>query len=141
MSNLNEVSIAHMSMIQGIVTRLETNSFTLKVLAMTLASAVLAFTGAVKNPNWAYPLAGFFPVLVFWIMDAKYLRLGRLFRRLFDEVRLGKIEDSFTMNIKPYAKEEQSVIRIAFSWSVCWFYISIIIALAIVSCYFTQYGG
>ena len=31
-----------MSMIQGIFTRLETNSFTLKALAMTLATAVLA---------------------------------------------------------------------------------------------------
>ena len=132
MDKHNEVSIAHMSMIQGVVTRLETNSFTLKALAMTLAAAVLAFSGSVQNPNWVYPFAGCFPVLIFWIMDAKYLRLGRLFRRLFDSVRLGNIDEPFSMNIKPYTKEEQSVIRIAFSWSVCWFYLSIIIAFAIV---------
>ena len=63
---------------KGVVTRLETNSFTLKALAMTLAAAVLAFSGSFKNPNWVYPLAGCFPVLIFWIMDAKYLRMGRL---------------------------------------------------------------
>jgi len=52
MNKHDEISIAHMSMIQGIVTRLETNSFTLKALSMTLATVVLAFSGSVKNPNW-----------------------------------------------------------------------------------------
>ena len=141
MDKHDEVSIAHMSMIQGVVTRLETNSFTLKALAMTLAAAVLAFTGSVKNPNWVYPLAGCFPVLVFWLMDAKYLRMGRLFRRLFNSVRLGNVDEPFSMNIEPFMDEEQSVLRIAFSWSVCWFYISIIIAFAIVSCFFFKQGA
>ncbi len=140
MSNHTEISIAHMSMIQGIVTRLETNSFTLKALAMTLAASVLAFTGAVKNPNWVYPLAGCLPVVAFWIMDAKYLRLGRLFRRLFDEVRLGTVSEPFTMNISPYKKQEQGGLRIAFSWSICWFYLSILLTFAIVSYYFFQKG-
>lgn len=139
MDKHDELSIGHMSMIQGIITRLETNSFTLKALAMTLATAVLAFSGSVKNPNWVYPLAGCFPVLVFWIMDAKYLRLGRLFRHLFDAVRLGNVDEPFEMNIKPYLNKEQSVLRIAFSWSIFWFYCSIIIAFATVSYfYFTQ---
>ncbi len=54
MDKHDEMSIAHMSMIQGIVTRLETNSFTLKALAMTIAAAILAFVGSVDNPNWVY---------------------------------------------------------------------------------------
>ena len=141
MDKHNDISIAHMSMIQGVVTRLETNSFTLKALAMTLAVAVLAFFGSVKNSNWVYPLAGCFPVFIFWIMDASYLRMGGLFRRLYDSVRLGNIDEPFSMNIKPYMNEEQSVIRIAFSWSVCWFYLSIIITFAIVSINFFKQGG
>ena len=107
---------------------------------MTLAAAVLAFSGSVKNPNWIYPFAGFFPILVFWIMDANYLRMGRLFRRLYDSVRMGNRNEPFTMNIKPYIKEEQNVLRIAFSWSVCWFYLSIIIAFAIASINFLKQG-
>lgn len=140
MKEHDEISIAHMSMIQGVVTRLETNSFTLKALAMTLAAAVLAFTGSVKDPNWIYPLAGVFPIVVFWIMDARYLRLGRLFRRLFDAVRLGEVSEPFSMDIKPFKAIEQSVLRIAFSWSVCWFYISIIVAFTFVSVYFCKQG-
>jgi len=138
MEKHDDVSIAHMSMIQGVVTRLETNSFTLKALAMTLAAAVLAFSGSVKEPNWIYPLAGCLPVLVFWIMDAKYLWLGRLFRSLYDAVRLGKVNDPFSMNIKPFMEDEQKVIRIAFSWSVCWFYLSIIVAFGVASANFIK---
>ena len=129
----DQVSIAHMSMIQGIVTRLETNSFTLKTLAMTLAVAVLAFTATVKNQSWVYPLAGLLPVIVFWVMDAKYLRLGRLFRRLFNAVRTGEVTGDFSMNIKPYFEEEDSTFKIAFSWSILWFYLSIILSFSIVS--------
>ena len=141
MSDHDEVSIAHMTMIQGIVTRLEANCFTLKALAMTLATAVLAFSGSVDNPNWSYPLAGCLPVAVFWIMDATYLRMGRLFRHLFNAVRVGDVDDLFSMDTSPYGQQEQSVWRIAVSWSVCWFYLSIIVAFGIVSFYFFGQGA
>ena len=122
MKNYDEATIAHMAMIQGVITRLETNSFTLKALAMTLAAAVLAFVGSVEKPNWVYSLAGCLPVIVFWIMDAQYLRLGRLFRRLYDAVRQGEVKDPFSMNFKAFEKDEQSTPRIAISWSIFWFY-------------------
>ncbi len=111
-------------MAQGIVTRLETNCFTLKAMAMTFAVALLAFLGSIKSPNWVYPLAGCLPVCVFWIMDAQYLRLGRAFRKLFDEIRLHKIEEPFSMKIDPYLKKQQKVIRIAISWSILWYCIN-----------------
>lgn len=133
MKEINDISIAHMSMIQGVVTRLETNSFTLKTLAMTLAVAILAFAASVKNPSWIYLLSGYLPILVFWIMDAQYLRLGRLFRHLFNAVRIGEVQEPFSMNIKPYFQAEKSTLIIAFSWSICWFYLSIIVAFSSVS--------
>ena len=126
MQNIDETRIAHMGMSQGIITRLETNAFTLKALAMTLATAVLAIGGSVENPTWLYPLAGVFPVVVFWLMDAKYLQLGRLFRRHFDAVRQGQVESPFDMNITPYRQQEQHLLRIALSWSVLPVYGSIL---------------
>lgn len=136
MTEHNEVSIAHMSMIQGIITRLETNCFTLKAVAMTLAVALLAFVGSIKNPNWVYPLAGCLPVCVFWIMDAQYLRLGRCFRRLFGAVRKHEVNEPFIMDISPYMREERSTMRIAFSWSVFWYYASILTVFLFVTIYF-----
>ena len=139
--NHSEATIAHMTMIQGVVTRLETNCFTLKALAMTLAVAVLAFLGSVQKPNWVYPLAGCFPVIVFWIMDAQYLRLGRLFRRLYNAVRSDELVEPFSMNFKEYEKDEQNTLRIAFSWSILWFYLSILAAFAVVSFIFFKQGA
>lgn len=65
----NDNAIAHMNMIQGVITRLETNCFTLKAMAMTMAAALLAFLGSIENPNWIYPAAVCLPILVFWAMD------------------------------------------------------------------------
>ena len=70
MAEHNEKTIAHMNMIQGVITRLETNCFTLKAMAMTMAAALLAFLGSIENPNWVYPAAVCLPVVVFWAMDA-----------------------------------------------------------------------
>jgi hypothetical protein len=78
MAEHDDNTIAHMNMIQGVITRLETNCFTLKAMAMTMAAALLAFLGSIDNPNWIYPAAVCLPILVFWTMDAYYLRLGRL---------------------------------------------------------------
>ena len=134
-SNSDDGKLAHLAMIQGVVSRLETNCFTLKALAMTLATAVLAFMGAAEKVQWVFSIAGLLPITVFWIMDAQYLRLGRCFRRLYNAVRLNKIEDPFSMDFRKYAKEEQSVIRIAISWSILWFYASILIAFLTVTCF------
>lgn len=141
MKELSQSEISHMSMIQGVITRLETNCFTLKALAMTIAAAVLAFTGTTHKPSWIYPIAGVLPIIIFWIMDAQYLRLGRLFRQLYNAVRNGEIDEPFTMNIKPYMKDEQCVICIAASWSICWYYLSILVTFVIISLYYYTKGG
>ena len=135
MSEISDAKTAHLAMIQGVISRLETNCFTLKALAMTLATAVLAFLGSVESVHWVFSLAGLLPITVFWIMDAQYLRLGRCFRRLYNAVRLGHVDEPFSMDFKVYAKEEQSIKRIAFSWSIFWFYGSILLAFFIVACF------
>lgn len=127
--------VAHLNMIQGVISRLETNSFTLKALAITLASAVLTFIGTLQNPNWVFAVAGYMPILIFWIMDAHYLRLGRMFRELYNAVRLGEVKDPFTMNYWEYGSKAQCTLRIALSWSISWFYFVILLAFAIITLY------
>ena len=120
-------TIIYLTMIQAIIARLETNCFMLKTLAMTLAVAILAFIGSIDSPKYIYLLAGYLPIIVFWVMDARYLHLGRVFRQLYESVRLGEDKDLFSMKIKPYIKQEQSILRVAASWSILWFYLSILI--------------
>ena len=72
-------------MIQGVITRMASNSFALKGWAVTLVAGIFALSA--KGADWRYFLIAFVPVLVFWGLDSYYLRQERLFRALYDRVR------------------------------------------------------
>ena len=131
MTQLDQAKIAHLEMVQNVITRMASNSFALKVLTVTLTAGVLAFTGAVTDPSPKILLAALVPMVTLWGLDAQYLRLERLFRRLYDAVRRSEVEEPFSMNIAPYTDAEQHVIRIAFSWSVVAFYAPIVFVLLV----------
>ena len=105
----------------------------MKALAATLAAAIIALVGTGQVTSPALAIAGFLPVILFWILDAKYLRLERQFRRLYDDIRLGKIRDHFTMDVQSYSSKVETTFKIARSWSVAWFYLPIILILSVVA--------
>ncbi len=131
MTQLDQAKIAHLEMVQNVITRMASNSFALKVLTVTLTAGVLAFTGAVTDPSPTILLAALVPIVALWGLDAQYLRLERLFRRLYDAIRRGEVEEPFSMNIAPYTHAEQHVIRIAVSYSVVAFYAPIVLVMLV----------
>ena len=75
-------------------------------------------------------LVAFIPLLVFWFLDAYFLWLERLYRKLYDWViknRLQTDEHLFDMNVDRFKYHEQSKLRIMFSITLGWFYGSIFI--------------
>ena len=135
-ANHDEAKIRHLEMIQGVVTRMASNSFALKALAVTLTAGVLAFTGATKSPSAYIVLAALAPALLFWGLDAQYLRLESLYRRLYDAVRRDKVDAAagpFSMDFRPHSSAEKSLFSIAISWSVSGFYLPIIIVLVVLA--------
>lgn len=137
---MTDNQIAHLSMIQGIINRMASNSFTLKALAVTIAAAIITLTGTQIKPNYFSLYAGLPPVFVFWIMDAQYLRLERLYRKLYDHIRAGNDFEPFSMNTSKFKSDVSPTLRIAFSWSVIWFYAAISAALIATSCLSTYKG-
>ena len=131
MTEFDQAKIAHLQMVQNVITRMASNSFALKAVTVTLTAGVLAFTGAVTDPSPQILLAALVPLVMLWGMDAQYLRLERLFRRLYDAIRRGEVEEPFSMDIRPYGKDEQDVARIALSWSVVVFYAPIAVVLLV----------
>ncbi len=87
MEDSTERQIAHLAMIQAVIARMASNSFALKSLTVTLCAGVIALIGAVSAPSKLYLIAAGGPVLVFGWLDANYLRLERLYRKLYDDVR------------------------------------------------------
>ncbi len=132
-TQLDEGRMAHLAIIQGVIGRMSTNSFALKALAVTLSTGAIAVAGALPKATPLFVLSATLPLGVFWWLDARYLRLERLFRRLYDDVRGGGAVAAFDMNAHRYDAQEPSALRIAVSWSVNAVYLTLLAALLIVA--------
>jgi hypothetical protein len=100
-------------MIQEVISRLATCSFQLKGWAVTLAAALQVFLKGEAHP--VYLFVPTLPVIAFWLLDSSYLRQERLFRRLYDEVRLKEGAADFSMDTRPFRKAVGSVAQVSFS--------------------------
>jgi hypothetical protein len=97
---MDEPTIRHLEMIQGVINRMAANSFHIKSWAVVLATAILGFS--VDQQDAAFSALAIAPVAILWGLDAYYLRRERLFRSLFNYVRTGKhAGDPFTLDIDP----------------------------------------
>src|SRR3989339_280331 len=85
----------HLDYIQNAINRMANNSFLIKGWAITFIS--LLFILSVKESNIWYLILTFLPLFCFWGLDAYYLRQEKLFRKLYDLVRKGKVKEPFIM--------------------------------------------
>ena len=87
----------HLDMIQGVVNRLSHNSFLLKGWSVVLVSAMFAL--AANDSAVLFVYLAYFPSISFWGLDGYFLREERLFRELYDRVRLLKEDEvDFSMD-------------------------------------------
>jgi hypothetical protein len=77
---------AHLEMIQGVVNRLSSNSFLLKGWSVVLVSALFALAAGNAKPHFVY--LAYFPAGAFWVLDGYFLWQEKVFRALYDRVRL-----------------------------------------------------
>lgn len=89
--------LKHLELIQNVINRLANNSFYLKGWTVIFVAAVLGF--ATKDSQPLYIGVALIPTLAFWGLDGYYLNQERLFRRLYDAVRvMDKEEIDFAMS-------------------------------------------
>ena len=106
------------------------NSFLIKGWCITLVSAIFALSA--KDANTAFISIAFFPVIIFWILDAYFLRQERLFRKLYDVVRTTNEEAiDFSMNTSPFTADVASWLKTSFSQTLVPFYGAIIVAIVL----------
>jgi len=120
-----KLMIEELKIIQDIIKRMAFNSFLIKGWAITLVVVTLLLKG-----GGFQAFIAFIPLLVFWYLDAYFLWLERLYRRLYDWVRENRLKTDeylFDMDYRRFIKDEQSKIRIMFSITLGWFYGSIFI--------------
>jgi uncharacterized membrane protein YqaE (UPF0057 family) len=117
--------LKHMEMIQNVISRMAGNSFLLKGWSVVLVSALFAL--AAKDANIALVLLAYFPAIIFFILDAYFLWQERLFRGLYDYVRLlpdDKID--FSMNTALVPNNTTSWVDAILSKTILLFHLGII---------------
>ena len=128
-----DTKIKHLEMIQGVINRMASNSFMLKGWAVTLVAGIFAL--AAKDTNKLYFIIAYVPILVFWGLDAYYLRQERLYRKLYDKVRKQnetEIDFSMNANLPEFKCKQTSYNDSLFSTTEKWFYLPLALLTLIV---------
>lgn len=125
-----ERKLKHLEIIQATITRMASNSFFIKGWCITLVAAILAL--ASQGSNQKIIFVSYLPIIMFWLLDAYFLRQERLFRKLYDKIRNAD-ENSidFSMSTAEFTKEIASWIGVAFSQTLLLFY-GIVLLLVVV---------
>jgi len=126
---MNEKKLKHLEFIQGVINRFGNNSFLIKGWCITIVAALSALSSGTKDQ---YILIAYFPVLIFWLLDSYYLWQERLFRELYDEVRI--IDESqidFSMTFSNHAMKKHKYIDLVFSKTIIPFYSVLVVTVII----------
>lgn len=123
-------------MIQAVISRMAGNSFLLKGWSVTLAAAVIALA-ANKESHALLTLIALLPVLMFWVLDGYYLHQERLFRKLYDHVRL-QDDDAvdFSMDTSSFLDDVDTVSQVRMSDTLKFFYLPVIGLIVIAFVFF-----
>ena len=86
--------------IQHIINRMATNSFIIKGWAVAVLGIILLLSGA-----WYQALIAVFALLIFWYLDAYFLRQEKTYRALYNEIVENKFktdDEFFNMRTARY---------------------------------------
>jgi hypothetical protein len=129
-STPREENVQHLGWIQGVVSRLASNSFLIKGWALTVAAATFGF--AVNRTDWRITMLGVLILGGFWYLDSFFLQQERLFRMLFDKVRTDTHSVSrFEMDITPFRRERRGKRASAFFSSTLVNFYGMLVAIGV----------
>ncbi len=134
-SQNNDILFKEIELIEDCIKRMASNSFLLKGWAVTVLSILL---GLMANfHSWQLgSLLAIFVCVVFWYLDAVYLKLERLYTRKYNWViQKRKHTDNYQFNLDPFEKnmwlesESQDIglIDVMFSWTLLPLYATMLI--------------
>ena len=128
----------HLEFIQAVIERHARTSFILKGWSVTVVAAVflLAVRGAESTLAM---MAGLVPAMIFWGLDAYYLRQERSYRALYDHVRTSEPtpQDRFSLDASPFKAEVESWKKTLLAPSVLWFHLAVATVVVVALAFFS----
>jgi hypothetical protein len=137
----NEQKHKHLELIQGVINRLSTNSFLLKGWSVVLVSALFALSA--PDSRIAFVYLAYIPAIIFWGLDGFFLWQEKLFRKLYDRVRLLSDDDiDFSMDTSTIEGDDRPTwICATFSKTLIPFHGVLIFAVLVVMILTLTMGG
>ena len=128
--------IEHLKIIQAVVDRMGRNSFAIKAGSLTVVAGLLAVSLGIHS--WEVAAIGTIPIAMLWGLDAFFIRQERIFRRLYDMVRLGPAPeigstDYLSMNTDQAQSGVNSLLATILSRTLPFFYIPLLGTLVIIA--------
>lgn len=118
----------HLSFIQGVITRMNSNSFSMKGWMVAIVSALLAVYAANGDAScsYLYIIAALVANIIFCFLDAYYLKMEMQYRDLYDKVRGNPDNTDFSMDASHYSRSLCEALK---SKSVWILYLAVFILL------------
>lgn len=122
----------HMDYIQSTISRMASNSFYLKGWNITIIAAIVALS--LKESDWRIYTCSLILNIIFWFLDAYYLKQEKLFRELYKKVSAISNDDeiNFSMDTREFKQNVPCILCImAKNISITPLYLSISMVLII----------
>ena len=125
--------LKHLEFIQGVINRLATNSFQMKGWSVVLVAAILVLLAREDRLDAAF--IALLPIFVFWGLDGYFLWQERLYRALYDHVRLVDDADiDFAMDVDELkAAHSRTWFGAALSRTLLFYYAALVVTVALVA--------
>jgi len=126
---------SYLNILQGIITRMATNSASCKAWCVSLVSAILVVIADKNKPNYAW--ITLIPILLFFLLDSYYLGQERSFREIYNnfvkDLHTGEAGTDKLFVLKP--PRGMNVVNLLFSsslsFSVYPFYLTLVLTVII----------
>lgn len=121
--------IRHLEFIQQMILRMASNSFLLKGWTVTIVVGIFVFANP-KEVDSKYLFSVLIPILFFWLLDGFFLHQEKLFRKLYDKVRVTLEADiDFSMNTSLIKKDVDSWSKVTVSKTLSLFYFPLLLVV------------
>jgi len=128
--HLGTVRLAHLNMIQGVISRISGFSANAKNFCITLLAAVIGISFQYRLSLCLLLLAAAFVVFVFGALDIYYLAQERRFRRFYGEVAARPLADALQLDLDPGKLDLGKYLSAIRSFSTGGYYTLLLIATA-----------
>lgn len=118
-----EEKLKHLEFIQNVITRMNSNSFQLKGISVTIVAAIYAVYASTNKVSLLF--VGLIPTFIFWVLDTYYLQQERKYCSIYENVAGIKNDikvPAFGMSTSEFKKGKYSFPSVFWSRTVALLY-------------------